>query len=104
VRILQFHTDSHPYLLGKARWYIRNALIQTGFNVDVVRPVEIAVGEVLTNTYRHGYDAGVGPVPSPRTQYGGRGLYMVGRLVDDVAISVNPRGAWAHSTNDGASR
>jgi anti-sigma regulatory factor (Ser/Thr protein kinase) len=122
VRILQFHTDSHPYSLGKARRYIRNALIQTGLNVDVVRRVEIAVGEVLTNTYRHGYDAGVGPVsikvfrngeglmvvvqdsgrataapsvprvPPPRTEYGGRGLYMVGRLVDDVAISVNPRG------------
>jgi anti-sigma regulatory factor (Ser/Thr protein kinase) len=84
--------------------------------------MELAVGEVLANISEHAYDAGGGAVsikafraagmltvtvsddgratvaPSvprglpPPTGYRGRGLYMVGRLMDDVTISVNPAG------------
>jgi anti-sigma regulatory factor (Ser/Thr protein kinase) len=121
LRILQFHTDSDPGSLGRARRRVRNTLIQAGFG-DVADRVEVAVGEALTNVYEHAYGAGVGPVsvtvfrtaeslmvsvsdngratvppsvppvPPCTTVTGGRGLYLVGRLMDDVAISVNPAG------------
>lgn len=122
MRILQFHTDSDPYSLGKARRHVRNTLVQAGFGVEVVRDVEAAVGEALANVHDHAYDGGAGPVsitvfrsdgrltvvindngraivapsvphvPPPSTSLRGRGLYMVGHLMDEVAIVVNPSG------------
>ena len=82
---------------------------------DVVR-AEIAVGEVLTNARRHAYGGGVGPLEVelefdgagfsilihdhgrpltaplatpdalPVEPSGGRGLYLIRRLVDEVEI------------------
>ena len=122
MRILQFHTDSHPYSLGKARRRVLNIIIQAGFGVETAECVQVAVGEALTNVSEHAYGADVGPVsvkvvrsagaltvavsddgratvppavprvPPTPSSYRGRGLYIVGRLMDDVAISVNTTG------------
>lgn len=88
----------------------------------MARDMEAAVGEALANVHDHAYHDGAGlvsatvfrsagrltavvrdngratkvpavpRVPPPSTSLGGRGPYMMGRLVDDVAISVNPAG------------
>jgi phosphoserine phosphatase RsbU/P len=122
MRLLRFTTDCHPYSLRKARRRVHNALLDAGLSIDVARGMEVAVGEALANVCEHAYDAGVGPVSvivfrsdggltamikdngraivapsvpqvSPSsTDVRGRGLYMVGRLVDEVVISVNPAG------------
>ena len=81
--------------------------------------LEVAVGEVLANAYRHGYGGAIGPViidvsadamlwtvrihdhgtaitpPTipkrpPSGSAGGRGLFLVQKLVDKVTIIVNP--------------
>ena len=123
MRILQFASDSHPYSLRKARRRVHSALLRAGLSIEVARNMEVAVGEALANVHQHAYDGGAGPVavtvfrsdggltavisdngratstpsvpsvPPPSTDIRGRGLYMMGRLVDDVAISVNP---WGH--------
>ena len=122
MRILQFKTDSHPYSLGKARRRIRHALVLAGLDTQVTHNMEAAVGEALANVHDHAYAGGAGSVsatvfssdggltavisdngratrapsvprvPPPFNSPRGRGLYMMGRLVDDVAISVNPAG------------
>jgi anti-sigma regulatory factor (Ser/Thr protein kinase) len=122
MRILQFASDSHPYSLRKARRRVHSALLQAGLSIEVARDMEVAVGEALANVHQHAYDGGAGPVsvtvfrsdggltaevndngrataaplvpsvPPPSTDIRGRGLYMMGRLVDDVAICLNPAG------------
>jgi serine/threonine-protein kinase RsbW len=122
MRILQFASDSHPYSLRKARRRVHSALLQAGLSLEVARDMEVAVGEALANVHQHAYDGGDGPVsvtvfrsdggltaviddngratvappvpsvPPPPTDVRGRGLYMMGRLVDEIAISMNPAG------------
>jgi serine/threonine-protein kinase RsbW len=122
VRILELHIDSQPESLGEARRQVRDVMGRVGLDVDAARDMEVAVGEALSNIYQHAYTGGIGPVlvevlavgtaltvvvrdegeatavpeiPQtlpPRTSRGGRGLYMVGRLVDDVEMAMNPAG------------
>jgi serine/threonine-protein kinase RsbW len=122
MRILQFTTDSRPDSLGRARRRVRNALVQAGIDAQVVGNMEAAVGEALANVHDHAYAGGLGSVsatvfksagcltavisddgrgtvapsgpdvPHPSTSLRGRGLYVMGHLMDDVAISVNPAG------------
>lgn len=122
MRFLQFDNDCDPYSLGKARRRVHNALLDAGLSIDGARDMEVAVGEALSNVSEHAYNTDIGRVsvtvfrshgavtavinddgratrapviprvqPSP-TKSRGRGLYMMGRLVDDVTISVNPTG------------
>lgn len=94
----------------------------TGLGPKAASDMELAASEALSNTYRHAYPGTIGPVfvevfrtvlaavvviidhgratgapPIPsvqpsRTQYGGRGLYLVGQLVDDCSVGVGVRG------------
>jgi serine/threonine-protein kinase RsbW len=122
LRILQLQLDSHPESLGDARRQVRDAMMHAGLDLDAARNMEIAVGEALSNVYQHAYRTGIGPVLvevlrtstgltvtvsdegdavatpviprmlPPRTKPGGRGLYMIRRLVDDLEICVGPKG------------
>jgi anti-sigma regulatory factor (Ser/Thr protein kinase) len=122
VRILELRTDSRPESLGAARRQVRDAVANAGLAPEAARNLEVAAGEVLANIHRHAYRSGSGPVsveivaapdavmvvvrdegqattppaipralPSGSTG-GGRGLYLVERLVDEVAIAVSPGG------------
>ena len=121
VRDLHFRADSQPATLTRIRKEVRETAAQLGLNVYAVSDLEVAAGEVLSNVYRHAYN-GVGPVfvdvyhatktvevvisdigkareavsvprtPPPNANYGGRGLYLVSRLVDDLRIRVNDHG------------
>jgi len=122
VRILQLRTDSDPESLGGARRQVRDAATKAGLAPEAARNLEVAVGEALANVHQHAYASHDGPVsvevltatggltvvvsdegqattapvipatlPSPSTA-GGRGLYLVQRLVDDVEIGVNSAG------------
>jgi len=91
-----------------------------GASDDVSQSVEVAVGEVLANAYRHAYKGALGPLeldvscdgrqlrilihddgapvvdkPAiPRVLpkgSGGRGLYIVGQLMDEAEV-IHPRG------------
>jgi anti-sigma regulatory factor (Ser/Thr protein kinase) len=120
--ILQLRTDSHPESLGHARRQVRDTVVEAGLAADAARNLEIAVGELLANVYQHAYpgrigpvfvevltapevvmvtvrDEGAGSVPPaipatlpPGSARGGRGLYLVERLVDACEITVNPAG------------
>lgn len=122
VRVLELHTDSHPEALGEARRRVFEAMTRTGLFVDAARNMEIAVGEALSNIYRHAYADGIGPVcvevstgagavivlvrdegtaTEPpliprrlpsRSNVDGRGLYLISRLADDVTVSLNQTG------------
>jgi serine/threonine-protein kinase RsbW len=122
VRILELRTDSRPESLGAARRQVRDAVANAGLALEAARNLEVAAGEVLANIHQHAYRNRSGPVsvevvaapdavtvvvrdegqattppaipsalPSGSTG-GGRGLYLVERLVDEVAIAVNPGG------------
>ena len=112
-------TDSTAVSLGRARRQIARTLVEAGLRPDAAQEMEIAAGEALSNVYRHAYlsriglvfievfraDGSVGvtvmdlgvattaaavPTSLPsRPQPGGRGLYLMGRLADDVQIRVN---------------
>lgn len=114
--------DSHPESLGEARRRIFDAMRRAGLGVDAARNMEVAAGEALSNTYQHAYAGGIGPVfvevasgagvvtvlvsdegratetpvvpwtLPPRTNIGGRGLYMMSRLVDDIALGITDSG------------
>lgn len=121
-RLVQFNTDSGPESLTEARRRVCDVLAHAGLPIDAVQDMEVAVGEALSNIYEHAYNAGVGPVSvevltsggaftvvirdegdatvpppiprrlPPRTSPGGRGLYLIRRLADDVEIRLNPSG------------
>jgi anti-sigma regulatory factor (Ser/Thr protein kinase) len=114
--------DSSPTSLGDARRQVRDAAVQAGMPIDDARNLEVAVGEALANVHHHAYTSRVGPVfiemlatdtalvvhvidngratAAPaipdtlpgRTMPGGRGLYLIKHLVDDVDITVNAGG------------
>ena len=118
---LHLLADSQPATLTHIRKQVRDTAAQLGLNLHAVSDLEVAAGEVLSNVYRHAY-CGVGPVfvdvfhtaktvevvisdigkareavtvrrtPPPKASFGGRGLYLVGRLVDDLRIQVNENG------------
>jgi serine/threonine-protein kinase RsbW len=122
VRILELRTDNHPDSLGHARRQVRDAVTEAGLSLDAARNLEIAVGEILANTCQHAYAGRAGPVsveilsgPGALTvvvtdegqattapavppmlpsgsSTGGRGLYLVRRLVDEIEIHINPAG------------
>jgi serine/threonine-protein kinase RsbW len=122
VLVLQVQTDSHPDSLGDARRQVRGAMLEAGLEGETAAMMEVAVGEALSNVYRHAYASASGPVwvevltsesaltvvvrdagaatVSPaippvlpgRTAAGGRGLYLVKRLTDHVDIGLNESG------------
>ena len=122
ARPLALKTDSRPESLTDARRQIRQAMSATGLGPEAASDMEIAASEVLSNTHRHAYPGTIGPVfvevfctvlavmvviidhgratgavPIPnvqpsRTQYGGRGLYLVGQLVDNCSLGVSATG------------
>lgn len=118
-RMMRLLTDSRPESLGNARRQVAQALARAGLCPDAVLEMEIAAGEVLSNTHLHAYPSGNGPVfvevfcavgsaavividhgtataavavPAGQpsfTHYGGRGLYLIGELTDKVKIRVS---------------
>lgn len=121
-RPLRLMTDSDPESLAEARRQIRQAMNATGLDPEATGDMELAASEALSNTHRHAYPRTIGPVfvevcrtilsvvvviidhggatdapPIPsiqpsRTQYGGRGLYLIGQLVDACSIGVSATG------------
>jgi anti-sigma regulatory factor (Ser/Thr protein kinase) len=121
-RILSIRTDSRTESLRVARKCIREAVLGVGASPGVASDIELAAGEALSNIYRHAYNCAAGlveiqldqtgpnvsvtvsddghattppvvPETLPATTgTGGRGLYLMHRLVDDVTISVNATG------------
>lgn len=115
-------TDSQPESLSRLRRQIREALVRAGVAAEAAAGLEVAVGEVLTNTHLHAYQRGTGPVfvevatsedtvtivirdeglatvppaiPLDRPSMsapGGRGLYLAGLFADDIEVRVNPAG------------
>jgi len=105
-----------------ARKRIREAVLGVGASSGVASDIELALGEALSNVYRHAYNCAAGaveiqldqigpnvlvtvsddghattppvvPATLPATtRTGGRGLYLIRRLVDDVTIRVNATG------------
>jgi serine/threonine-protein kinase RsbW len=122
MRTFHLRTDSQPESLSSARRQVRRALDGAGLSVEAARDIEVAVGEALSNTYRHAYARGVGPVSvdvlatpdtltvvvadegpatvppaipldlPPRSDAGGHGLYVVGRLAGSVEVGIGPAG------------
>ena len=120
--LLQIRTQSDPNTLTEVRHRVSRALIDAGLNHYAAEDMRVAVSEVLANVYRHAYHEAIGPVsvrvsrfpsavsvvvtdngdttlaPSvPRSapslsRRDGLGLYLVGRLTDDVVVRVNRRG------------
>lgn len=96
--------------------------MRAGASVGIASEIELAAGEALSNTYTHAYNATAGPVEiqidqtgthvivsvidggqatiapvipdtlPATTLIGGRGLYLMRRLLDDVTISISPTG------------
>ena len=115
-------TDSRPKSLTHARLEIRDVLSRTGLDRAAAIDLEIAAGEILSNTQRHAYPGTVGPVfvevfttfsgvmvviidhgkatrpmKTPAVQpspseFGGQGLYLVSQLADDHSIGVGVAG------------
>jgi anti-sigma regulatory factor (Ser/Thr protein kinase) len=122
MRTFHLRTDSRPESLSSARRQVRRALAGAGLSVEATRDMEVAVGEALSNTYRHAYARGVGPVSvdvlatpntltvvvadegpatippaipldlPPRSEPGGCGLYVAGRLAGNVEVGIGPAG------------
>ncbi len=120
--VFDVQTDSQPESLGRVRRQIREALVRAGVGAEAAANLEVAVGEVLANTHLHAYQRGTGPVfvevaasqdavtivirdEGPATvppaipldlpltsTTGGWGLYLAGRLADDIEVRVNPAG------------
>ncbi|HEV2357647.1 MAG TPA: ATP-binding protein [bacterium] len=115
-------TDSRPDSLRVARKQVREAALRAGASVGIASEIELAAGEALSNTYTHAYNGTAGPVEiqidqtgthvivsvidggeatiapvipdtlPATTLIGGRGLYLMRRLLDDVTISISPTG------------
>lgn len=118
-RLLYLHTDSRLESLWDARSQVRDALARTRLSPQAAAEMEVAAGELLSNTHLHAYYSGVGPVfvevfhlrwtvsvvvidmgdavvapvvPSTlpyHTRKGGRGLYLASHLCDEVQFAVN---------------
>lgn len=118
-RVMRLLTSSRPEALGDARRQVSQALAQAGLGRNAVSEMEVAAGEVLSNTHLHAYPSGIGPVFSevfcaiglatvividhgaatttvaiPEGQpsvagYGGRGLYLTDHLSDGVKVRLS---------------
>ena len=112
-------TDSTAASLRSVRRQIARTLIEAGLRPNAAREMEVAVGEALSNVHRHAYPSRIGlvfievfrtneavgvaimdlgvathalavPTSLPaRLMTGGRGLYLMGLLADEVQICVN---------------
>ena len=121
-RVMRLLTDSGPEALGDARRQVSRALAQPGLGRDAISEMEIAAGEVLSNTHLHAYPSGIGPVfievfcaiglatvividhgaatttiavPEGQPSVaddGGRGLYLTGHLTDNVKVRLSRTG------------
>jgi serine/threonine-protein kinase RsbW len=119
---LSLHVTTHPDAIRFARKLLYAAARIRGAPEQDARDIELAVGEALTNVRRHAYQDGIGPaevaidchdsgltvivrdwgiagappaVPgslSLESNSGGRGLYLISRLMQRVEILQNPEG------------
>ena len=119
---LSLHVTTHPDAIRFARKLLYAAARIRGAPEQDARDIELAVGEALTNVRRHAYQDGIGPaevaidchdsgltvivrdwgiagappaVPgslSLESDSGGRGLYLISRLMQRVEILQNAEG------------
>ncbi|TMI89277.1 MAG: ATP-binding protein [Bacillati bacterium ANGP1] len=119
---MSLHVTTHPDAIRFARKLLYAAARIRGASEQDARDVELAVGEALTNVRRHAYQDGIGPaevaidchdsgltvivrdwgiagappaVPgslSLESDSGGRGLYLISRLMQRVEILQNAEG------------
>ena len=113
---IAFHLDTQPEAMRAVRRLVYAAVLAEGGSDGDGRDIELSVGEALANARRHAYEGGVGPIDVemgfdgtlltvtvhnggkpvspvevprrlPEKGTGGRGLYIIGRLMDQVEIS-----------------
>jgi serine/threonine-protein kinase RsbW len=119
---LSLHIATTPHSIRLARKLLYATACLAGASEETARDIELAVGEALTNILRHAYENGVGPAevditcersgltlvvrdwgaakPLPElpamlprdATSGGRGLYLIRRLMDTVEVQHNPEG------------
>ncbi|MGH2405629.1 MAG: ATP-binding protein [bacterium] len=118
----KFVTD--PAVFHVIRKSISAAAVAEGISSDEAREIEVAVGEALTNAFIHAYKSSPGPlevdlafdgkqltllvhdhgkaltdrpaIPTslPAVAGGGRGLYLIGQLMDEAEVlHPGPRGS-----------
>jgi anti-sigma regulatory factor (Ser/Thr protein kinase) len=116
---LTLHFRSELATIPVVRRLLAHMARMEGGSEEVVQSVEVAMGEVLANAYRHAYREGVGPLQVEVSSDGerlrilvhddgapvvdkpaiprslpqgtsGRGLYIVGRLMDEAEV-IHPR-------------
>jgi len=122
ARIVRLRADSGPGSLTVVRRRVRRVLAETPLPPEAIEDLELAVGELLSNVCRHAYPSSVGPVfvevsrterrvtvlvidrgaaraipaipaePPQDVRPGGRGLYLVSRVADEMVFAVNPIG------------
>lgn len=113
---LSLRFDTRPEALRAARKLLYAAAKMEGATEQIAREIEVALGEALANTRMHAYEGKVGPVgidityddtaitmtvhdhgkpvagrptiPSslPEGATSGRGLFIIGQLMDEVEI------------------
>lgn len=113
--ILSLHAQTDLEAIRAARAMIGSVVRRVGGTVDEAGDIETALGEVLTNAAVHAYPDAIGPVSiamifeggtfvvtvqdrgttrsTPTVPHhlpdGGKGLFLVSRLVDHVAVHQN---------------
>lgn len=118
---LSLHIETRPESIRAGRRLVRAAAQLAGASGDDAEAIELAVGEALANAYQHAYGGGAGPVrldlecvhdefritihnhgaavsrspvpPAPqRIEAQGRGLYVMSKLMDELAVRGRERG------------
>ena len=114
--------ESRPESLRIGRKVIRQLALLAGASDVEAAEIELSAGEALTNAQRHAYPQGTGtigievqafnaqlsviihndgkevaapPIPNAlpdRQDAGGRGLYLIDHLMDDVEIGIDAQG------------
>jgi anti-sigma regulatory factor (Ser/Thr protein kinase) len=115
------HVETRPHNLRLARKLVASAAQLAGADSRTASEIELAVGEALNNAHIHAYQRGVGPVQidvlvdGPQFTMvihdhgapvappvipketpgegsgGGRGLYLIGQLMDDATVERTPQ-------------
>jgi anti-sigma regulatory factor (Ser/Thr protein kinase) len=114
--------DSSLESLRVGRRLVHQLALLAGASETVASEIELSTGEALANAHNHAYPNTVGPVgievqamdstfsvtihnggkeitppevpaiPPDRRSLDGRGLYLIGRLMDTVEIGIAPQG------------
>ena len=119
---ISLQVESHPESLRVARRLVHNMALLAGATGPEASEIELAAGEALTNAGRHAYPKGVGlvdvdvqameselaltihnsgrevsppivPAALPASDSpGGRGLYLISRIMDSLEIGIDRQG------------